>query len=187
MAMPSLKSLLNDHVFAGEHAPLSDITVKVEDGRLETEGDAPQRACLCPFQSEATVSIAPDGRLRLHAESSRVLGIPAKKLMEIFGLTLDDVVKIKDQRGVEIDGNDVLIDPGRVLPPPRIAGTARRASTWRTDGCSLRISSTCRKAEAEASLAPADTKAPPLCLLRGQRNPVRQAAHDRHGLAAHRR
>ena len=121
MAMSSLASLMNDHVFADEHAPLSNIAVKVEDGRLKQKGTLHKGVPLA-FSLEATVSAAPDGRLRIHAESARVLGIPAKKLMEIFGLSLDDVVKIKDQRGVEIEGDDVLIDPGRVLPPPVIQG-----------------------------------------------------------------
>ena len=158
MAMPSLESLLNVHVFSGDHAPLSDITVKVEDGRLKQKGTLHKGVPL-PFSLEATVSVAPDGRLRLHAESSRVLGIPAKKLMEIFGLTLDDVVKIKDQRGVEIEGNDVLIDPGRVLPPPRIQG--RLTSADLANGrLNLRISSTLPEGgKQEASLAPADAKA----------------------------
>jgi len=126
IAMPSLTSLLNDHVFAGEGAPLSDITVKVEDGRLEQKGKLHKGGVSLPFSMAATVSASPDGRLRLHAESAHLLGIPSKKLMDIFGLDLDDVVTIKDRRGVEIDGDDVLIEPGRVLPPPRIVGRLAR-------------------------------------------------------------
>jgi hypothetical protein len=155
MAMSSLTSLLNDHVFADEHAPLSDITVKVEEGRLKQKGTLHKGVSL-PFSMEATVSAAPDGRLRMHAESAGVLGIPTKKIMEIFGLTLDDVVKIKDQRGVEIQGDDVLIDAGRVLPPPTIQG--KLTSVDIANGrLNLRMAASGGKTD--APLAPADSKA----------------------------
>ena len=125
MDMASLTTLLNDHVFGDEDAPLTDITVTVEEGRLKLKGKLHKGVTL-PFSSEATVSAAPDGRMRLHAESARMLGVPAKKFMEIFGLSLDDVVTIKNQRGVEIKDDDILIDPGRTLPPPRIEGRLSR-------------------------------------------------------------
>ena len=154
MPMSSLTSLLNNHVFAGQHAALSDITVKVEDGRLVQKGTLHKGVAL-PFSMTATVSAAPDGRIRLHAQSASVLGIPSKKLMDIFGLSLDDVVKIKDQRGVEIDGDDVLIDPGRVLPPPRIQGTL--TSVDLANG-QLNMTMSVSDGTADAQLAPADAK-----------------------------
>jgi hypothetical protein len=155
MDMASLTVLLNQDVFAGEHAPLSDITVKAEDGRLKQKGTLHKGVPLA-FSLEATVSAAPDGRLRLHAESARVLGIPSKTLMEIFGLELEDVVKIKDQRGVEIEGDDVLIDPGRVLPPPAIQG--RLASVDLAGGRLHQILSDGQHAPT-SRLAPPDSKA----------------------------
>ena len=125
MDMASVTVLLNRHVFGYENAPLTDITVEVDAGRLKQKGKL-HKGVTMPFTLEATVSASEDGRMRLHAESVRALGIPAKKLMEIFGLSLDDVVKIKEQRGVEISGDDILIDPGRVLPPPAIEGRLSR-------------------------------------------------------------
>jgi hypothetical protein len=155
MDMASLSVLLNTHVFAGEHAPLSDITVKAEDGRLKQKGTLHKGLPLA-FSLEATVSAAEDGRLRLHAESARVLGIPSKTIMEIFGLELDDVVNIKNQHGVEIEGDDVLIDPARVLPPPVIQG--RLASADLAGGRLHQIISSGRRATT-SRLAPADSKA----------------------------
>jgi hypothetical protein len=155
MDMASLTVLLNQHVFAGEDAPLSDITVKAEDGRLKQKGTLHKGLPLA-FSLEATVSAAPDGRLRLHAESARVLGIPSKTMMEIFGLELEDVVKIKDQRGVEIDGDDVLIDPGRVLPPPVIQGRLVKVDLV---GSRLHQIISNGQSATTSRLAPADTEA----------------------------
>ena len=121
------------------------------------------------------MSAAPDGRMRLHTETTRVLGIPAKKLMEIFGLSLDDVVTIKNQQGVEIREDDILIDPGRVLPPPRIEG--RLASVDLANG---RLTSDLLVGSREATFARTSRlRRQALRVLRGQPDPVRQAAHER--------
>ena len=154
MTLGSLTSLLNDRIFSDEHAPLSDISVKIEDGQLKQKGTLHKGVSL-PFSMAASVSAAPDGRLRLHGESAKVLGIPSKKLMEIFGLSLDDVVKIKNQRGVEIVEDDVLIDPGRVLPPPAIQGRLTRV-----DLANGRLNMTIGAPERLAkALAPGDVRA----------------------------
>jgi hypothetical protein len=54
------------------------------------------------------------------------LGVPAKKLIGVFGLELDDVVNLKQRSGIEIQENDVVIAPGQVLPPPELHGRLSR-------------------------------------------------------------
>jgi hypothetical protein len=124
MDMTSLGNLLNRHVFASENAPLRDISVTTDGKVLEQKGKLRKAGASVPFTMKASVSVTDDGRLRLHSESVSALGVPAKKLMEVFGLSLDDVVKIKEQRGIEVEGDDILISPGQALPPPQIQGTA---------------------------------------------------------------
>ena len=124
MDMTSLANLMNRHIFAGDKAPLRDISITTDGKVLEQKGKLRKAGASVPFAMKAAVSVTDDGRLRLQTESVSALGVPAKKLMEVFGLSLDDLVTIKEQRGIEIDGNDVLISPGRALPPPEIQGTA---------------------------------------------------------------
>jgi len=126
MDMTSLANLMNRHIFAGDKAPLHDISITTDGKVLEQKGKLRKAGASVPFTMKASVSVAGDGRLRLHTESVSALGVPAKKLLEIFGLSLDDVVKIKQERGIEIDGDDILISPGQALPPPEIVGTATR-------------------------------------------------------------
>ena len=42
-------------------------------------------------------------------------------------MTLADLMKVDAQRGVEVREDDVIISPGRVLPPPQIQGHLARA------------------------------------------------------------
>ena len=126
MDMGSLTNLLNARVFNDPAAPLSGVSVRAKGGKLEQRGTL-HKGVRVPFSMVASVGATPDGRLRLHVESIKALGIPTKGLLDLFGLKLNDVVDLKARRGIEIDGNDVLMSPGDVLPPPRIAGRLARA------------------------------------------------------------
>ena len=42
-------------------------------------------------------------------------------------MTLSDLMKVDAQRGVEVNEDDVIISPERVLPPPQIQGHLARA------------------------------------------------------------
>jgi len=122
---PSLANLMNRHVFAYDGAPLKDVDVKIAGGQLALHGKMHKGVWL-PFSMKATASSTADGKLRLHAESIKALGVPATKLLELFGLTLEDLTKIERDRGVEIKDDDLIITAGRALPPPEIQGRLTR-------------------------------------------------------------
>lgn len=42
--------------------------------------------------------------------------------MHLFGKDLSNLVKLKEDRGVTIEGDNVILYPDRMLPPPRIVG-----------------------------------------------------------------
>ena len=121
MDMVSLQNLLNQQVFAYEGAPVKNLTVTADHGQLAMKGKL-HKGVDVPFSVKASVSTTPDGRMRLHAESMKAVGVPAKGLLEFFGLKLDDMMNVKARRGIEIQDNDIIIAAGQVLPPPEIAG-----------------------------------------------------------------
>jgi hypothetical protein len=121
MGTASLAALMNHHVFGADGSPLSDITATVREGRIALKGKL-HKGLTVPFSAKAAVGVTGDGRLRLHLESLKTAGVPAKGLMQIFGLELADVVDLKNRRDVAIDGDDVVIAPGQALPPPEIRG-----------------------------------------------------------------
>lgn len=42
--------------------------------------------------------------------------------MKLFGLELEKLIRLKLDRGEQVEGNDLLLAPDRMLPPPRIEG-----------------------------------------------------------------
>jgi hypothetical protein len=123
--MTSLQNLMNRHVFAYEGSPLKDITVEPDGPRLKMKGKV-HKGITIPFSTTASVSTTADGQMRLHVESMKAVGVPAKGLLELFGLKLDDVLDIKKRRGVDVQDNDIVLAVGQILPPPEILGRLTR-------------------------------------------------------------
>ena len=123
--MASMGALMNRQMTRAGSAPLSDVEVGTDGARLTLKAKL-HKGVSVPVAMKAAVSATPDGRMRLQTESIRALGIPARKLMDLFGLSVEDLVTIKNQRGLEIHDNDIIIGPGDTLPPPRILGRLSR-------------------------------------------------------------
>jgi hypothetical protein len=121
MDMASLQNLMNRHVFAYQGSPLKDLVVTADGPRLKMKGKLHKGVDL-PFSTTASVSTTTDGKMRLHVESMKAIGVPAKGLLDLFGLKLDDVMDIKKRRGVDVQDNDIVITTAQVLPPPEILG-----------------------------------------------------------------
>ncbi len=120
--MGSLERLLNQRVFAYQGAPLEEIRIRAtDDGRLEQTAKL-HKGIAVPVSMKSSVAATPDGQLRLHVESMKAAGIPAGGLLKLFGLEVDDLVKLEQRRGVVIRDNDIVIGLGQVLPPPEIRG-----------------------------------------------------------------
>ena len=121
IAPASLAALLNGYTFAYKGSPLRRLEVKIQDGQLEQKGTLNQLIDL-PFTIRATLATTRDGRLRIHPTSVKVVGIPVRRLMEFFGLELDDLIKVRQGRGIQVAGNDFFLEPAGLLPPPQISG-----------------------------------------------------------------
>jgi hypothetical protein len=122
----SMASLLNHYTFAYPGAPLEGLTIEPRDGKLLQKGTLHKQVDV-PFEMTGELSLRPDGRLRLHPTAIKVAGIPAKGLLDALGLELVKVVKVRQDRGVAIEGDDLLLDPNRLMPPPAVSGRIRSA------------------------------------------------------------
>jgi hypothetical protein len=117
----SLANVLNTHVFSAKDAPLKDISVSIEKDHLKVKGKLHQKGDI-GFETEGRLSATSDGKIRLHAEKIKALHLPVKGLMDLFGVDIADLIKNGKVRGVQVEKDDLILDPGEILPPPRISG-----------------------------------------------------------------
>jgi len=151
----SLTNLIGRHVFGYQDAPIKDISIELVSGSLIQKGKLRKAGVWIPFSMKAAVAATPDGRLQLKASALKALGVPSTTLLEFLGLTLADLLPVQKERGLEVDGNTVVIAPGGALPPPRIDGHLSSASI--ENGQLRLVFST--GAAAPAPLSPPDPKA----------------------------
>jgi hypothetical protein len=118
----ALSGLLNRYTFAYPGSPLRRLTITIEQGRLRLHGT--MRAI--SFDVVGDLSLTPEGELRLHPTTIKAVGIKVGGLMKFFGLNLQKLVNTERARGVRIDGDDFLLSPTRLLPPPTIEGRLGR-------------------------------------------------------------
>ena len=117
----SLSTLLNRHVFGYPGSPLKKLHVSTEGNQLVQSG-VMHKGVDMPFRIRAVVGLTPDGRIRIHPTSVRVLGMGVTSAMKLFGVQLGGLIKLQPGHGASIDGNDFILDALEILPPPRIRG-----------------------------------------------------------------
>jgi len=117
----SLANVLNTHVFSAKDAPLKDIAVTIENGRLKIKGKLHKKGDI-GFETEGQLTATAEGKIRLHAEKIKALHLPVKGLMDLFGIDIADLIKNGKVRGVQAEKDDLILDPGEILPPPKISG-----------------------------------------------------------------
>jgi hypothetical protein len=130
MQPASLTAMLNRWVFNYAGAPITNVTVSIENGQLKQAGTL-HKGVAVPFTILADMMVTADGRIRLHPTSVKTIGIPATGLMKLFNLELDNLIKSDRAHGFEIEGNDFLLLPDRLIPEPRLAG---RLTSIRIEG-----------------------------------------------------
>jgi hypothetical protein len=127
----SLAALLNDHVFAYEGAPFSDLEIELtEDGKVLQKGQL-HKAGGVPFSMLGTLGVTGEGDVKIEPEELHTAGLPVENLLDFFGVELDQVVETRESRGVSIDEDTLILDPERALPSPRMRG---RVSAVRVEG-----------------------------------------------------
>jgi hypothetical protein len=117
----ALAEIMNGYVFARSDAPLKDISISIDKDRLIIKGKLHTKGDI-PFATAGRLSTTSDGRLRVRTEKITALKIPVKGMMGLFGIELANVVNTSKIDGMEADKDDLLMDLGRLLPPPHIKG-----------------------------------------------------------------
>lgn len=161
----ALANLLNEHVFAYEGAPLSDLSVEIRDGRLHQEGTL-EKAVPVSFSMTARVEVTGEGDLRLVPEEMKAAGVPVESLLDLLGVELAQLLDTEEARGVTLVEDDLILDPERLLPPPALRGRVESVSL---DGDLLRLALVRSEGEPIPAdgLDPAEPDAPHFLFFQG--------------------
>lgn len=124
---PTLSRLLQEQVFSDPRSPIRGARLTIRDGKVIVNGRL-RKGIEVPFSMSATVNASRDGRVRLHASSLKAVGIPVKGMLDLFGVELQNLMKLPAGRGITTEEDDVLVDPFALLPPPATQGRVKSAT-----------------------------------------------------------
>jgi len=128
----ALANVLNQYVFAAPDAPIKDIAVSTAGNSVKVHGKLPGKGNIA-FETEGTAVATPEGHIRIHAHKVSVARVPVKGLMDLLGLNIAQLINTDKVRGVRLEGNDLILDPALLLPPPRIAGRVTEVQVRRLE------------------------------------------------------
>jgi hypothetical protein len=117
----SLGHLMNDYVFGYTGAPLRHLSFGTRGNELVQRGVL-HKVIDIPFTMTASVTVTPEGLMRIHPTSMKIGSLDGMGLMKAVGVHLSNLLDTRKARGVRVDENDLLLDPVQLLPPPAIAG-----------------------------------------------------------------
>ena len=123
----SMTALMNSYVFAYEGAPIKNVTMTIEGDRLVQKGTIHKGIDL-PFEMEGSLSPTPEGNIRVHADKIKAAHVPAKGLLHFLGEDLEKLIKQRADRGVVAEGDDLILEPRMLTPPPHLQGRVTRVT-----------------------------------------------------------
>lgn len=126
IAPETLTALMNSYVFGYAGAPIKNIGTSIQGGRLIQKGTIHKGVDL-HFEIAGTISATGDGNVRVHADSIKADHIPVKGLLHFLGEDLSKLIHQNAGRGVEVEGDDIILAAERLTPPPHIRGKVRKA------------------------------------------------------------
>ena len=121
-------------------------------------------------------------QVRLHPVKVKTVGVPTTKIMDLFGIELDDLLRVRAGRGVAVRDNDLFLAPSQMLAVARgsrqglVGLRPRRPPRPRA-----------RDHRRAASAKAAVGRAAQLHLVPRRPDPLRPVDDDRRGSPAHRR
>ena len=130
MGMPSMSHMMNTYVFGEPDAPLKNLRLSIENGKVKQEGTI-RKGPGVPFEMVGEMSPTPDGKIRIHPTHMRAGHVPVKGLMKLFGVDMAKMINTRNTRGITVDDNDIILDATLALPPPKMSG---RITALRIEG-----------------------------------------------------
>jgi hypothetical protein len=166
MSTTAMSDLMNRYVFHYPGAPLSDIKISTESSLIKQEAIM-HKGIAVPTEMRGTLAAMPDGRVRFRPITIKASGIPSTTLLDLLGIEVQDLIQTKTDHGVEIVGDDLLMDLSIMVPAPKMQ--VRVTEIWvEGDRIVQRFGPRSSvPAKCEAALRPADPQATNYMFYRG--------------------
>jgi hypothetical protein len=113
----SLDRLMNVYVLDVPNPPLRDLHIEMAGKQLEQSGTM-HKVIDIPFTMWGDVSVS-EGKIRIHPTKIDICGLNGLGLLKAVGMSLEKMLKLPPERGMTVEGNDMLLDPTKLLPPPK--------------------------------------------------------------------
>ena len=133
LASKDLGVILNRFVFGYKGSPLKNLRVRTSGNQLVQTGVMHKGVDL-NFEITSALSLTDSGLIRLKPTKVRVLGVNGQSLLNALGLQLDDLLDLSGSAAARVKGDDIYLDPTKILPPPAILG---RLASVRVEGDAL--------------------------------------------------
>ena len=117
----AITSLLNNIAFNYPGAPIKNLRVWIDDGKVVQRGTL-HKGVDIPFEMASVPVLEPDGRIKLHPDRLSIFGVNGLVLMRALGLRLDKMMDLRGSRGASVAGDDIFLDPLKIIPPPTVQG-----------------------------------------------------------------
>jgi hypothetical protein len=117
----TMSNTLNEYVFAKPDAPLKNLSLAIQGDEVMLKGVLASKGGI-HFETDGTMSVTPNGKIRVHTLKVRALHLQVKGLLDMFGLDTAKLIDTKTLSGVTVDKDDLILDPELLLPPPKMRG-----------------------------------------------------------------
>ena len=119
VAASDLGGLMNGYVLNYPGAPLENVRVSTEGSELRQTGTLKKKVPV-HFEMRWRLVVTPEGKLLLHPTAVKAAELPVKGIMNLFDIEMDEVIKVDPSRGLTLKGNDMILDPCGMAPPPHM-------------------------------------------------------------------
>jgi hypothetical protein len=121
MTSADLSLLMNRYVFGYPGSPLKDLRVRMAGTQMVQTG-VMHNIVDIPFEMTARLSVTPQGMIRITPTAMKICGVDGFGMLRMLHVQMEDLLDLSGAKGVRMEGNDMILDPLVILPPPRIAG-----------------------------------------------------------------
>ncbi len=103
------------------NSPLKNITLSGNGDQIKLNATL-HKVVPLPIEMRGTISVAPGNLIQVHVTKLDVLKIPFKALLGGLHVSVADLFQPQGMEGIQVSGNDIVFDTGKLMPPPHIRG-----------------------------------------------------------------